>query len=55
MKKPKAPKLSAEEKNLQRDQRDELSRQEQEKRRRVALMGGGGRRQLLTGGETGIR
>jgi hypothetical protein len=55
MKKPKAPGLTAEERNLQRDQRERLAEQENEKRRRVALMGGGGRRSLLAGGELGVR
>jgi hypothetical protein len=54
MKKPKAPGLTAEEKNLQREQRETLREQDQERKRRIALMGGGGRRQLLSGSELGV-
>jgi len=54
MKMPKAPGLTAEEKNLRREQQDELRMQGQEKRRRISLMGSGGRRSLLSGAETGV-
>lgn len=54
MKKPKMPGLTAEEKNLQRDQQDTLREQDQERKRRLSLMGQGGRRQLLSGSELGV-
>lgn len=52
---PKVPGLTAEEKNLQREQADELRSQKSERARRISLMGSGGRRSLLSGSALGVQ
>jgi hypothetical protein len=51
---PKAPKPTAEELNLERQQRDELASQKGEMGLRKAFLRQGGRRSLISGSERGV-